>query len=75
VMFLFVLKELLVDLHMRRYLSCNEKYGEFHLSVCQGLRTGFELETLFIYIGAGVSSSMKRYVVDVYSYSCPFVYS
>lgn len=44
--------------------------AEFNLSLCQGLRAGFELESLFTYIRAGVSGGMKRYVLNVYSYFC-----
>ena len=40
------------------------------MSLCQGLRAGFELGSLFTYIGAGVSSSMKRYVLNVYPSFC-----
>jgi hypothetical protein len=44
--------------------------AEFHLLLCQGIRAGFELESYFTYLEAGVISSMKRYVLNIYSYCC-----
>jgi hypothetical protein len=37
---------------------------------CEGLKSGFELESSLTFTGAGVSSSMKRYVLNLHLYCC-----